>query len=400
MAIIVNKTAPSLLICPRELLKTINNDPIIISLCESITVDNEVEIELTFSVALSPTEDAQLDSIISTFVCPPGSTGVDGEIDEGAGLVILNDEIPLISDVQSIDFKGSVAANSGGSSTATVHVGHVEVRNNSGVSITKGSPVYISGYDPVTKESLIGLAKASDQLTLPAIGLVKTTLADGESGLVTLSGEADGLDTSSWSVGDPLYVSTTGGLTTTKPITATNLIQKVGLVAVSDMTNGVVFVIGAGRTNDIPNLLLDNVWMGNANDVPTPTPISTLVGYFGLEFAEAESEHESSTTSRTYQTKVKLITGTLPSGNYRIGWSCEIQSSHYRKIIEVKIDCNGTILGNPQIVAIYNNAWIPLSGFRYLTTSGIQTITIYWRRNGSAHNAKIRKARLEIWRID
>lgn len=128
------------------------------------------------------------------------------------------------------------------------------VYNASGGTLTKGTPVYISGYNVGQNLIEVDQADANGSGTMPAIGIITADVTNNSSGSVTVYGELTGLDTSSYSVGDALYVSeTVGTLTNTKPTGTTSGIQKVAIVTRSHVSLGVILVIGAGRTNDVPN---------------------------------------------------------------------------------------------------------------------------------------------------
>ena len=132
---------------------------------------------------------------------------------------------------------------------------YVEVQNNSGADILKGTPVYVSG-TAGSGNPEIGEADSNGAGTFPAIGLVANTITNGSDGRVLISGILEGLDTSSFGAGDALYLSGTAGqLTNVRPTADTEKVQKVGLVTRSDAASGRVLVIGAGRTNDVPNEL-------------------------------------------------------------------------------------------------------------------------------------------------
>jgi hypothetical protein len=138
-------------------------------------------------------------------------------------------------------------------------------------TITKGQVVHLVGYS--APDYTVELADADTGSLMPAIGIATTTITEAAAGTVVIAGKASGLDTSSFSAGDDLYVSTTAGsLTATKPTGATNLIQRLGEVAFSHATTGVIQVTGAGRSNDLPNIASANTWVGNGSGVPTATP--------------------------------------------------------------------------------------------------------------------------------
>jgi hypothetical protein len=69
-------------------------------------------------------------------------------------------------------------------------------------------------------------------------------------------GVVRGLDTGSYTINAPLYVSTTAGqLTGTKPTGTSELIQNVGRVIRVNASSGEILVLGPGRTNDVPNAI-------------------------------------------------------------------------------------------------------------------------------------------------
>lgn len=152
---------------------------------------------------------------------------------------------------------------------------HVQIRNQSGGAMAIGDVVYVSGYSVGQDLALGNFADASGSGTMPAIAILdEATLANNANGQFTEAGRVIDMDTSAWSVGDELYVSavgTTGNtLTNVKP-TGTDLIQKVGLVLRDHATLGVIEFFGAGRSNDLPNIATDNLWVGDGSAVPTAT---------------------------------------------------------------------------------------------------------------------------------
>jgi hypothetical protein len=135
--------------------------------------------------------------------------------------------------------------------------------NNTGSTITKGSAVYVSGH---TTETQVAPADNTSASTMPAFGIVSDDILNGATGTVIISGEVSGINTASFSIGDELYVGTAGALTATKP-TGTALIQKIAKVTKA-AASGELLVMGAGRTNDLPNLPDGNIWIGDSSGVP------------------------------------------------------------------------------------------------------------------------------------
>lgn len=155
----------------------------------------------------------------------------------------------------------------------------VEVKNTSGTPITKGTPVYITGTVGATDVLTIAPADAANSAKMPATGLLYSTLANNEFGHVIVTGlltqiTTNPIDGLTPTVNQTVYVKPGGGLTLTKP-TGTNLIQNVGKVGkVNGGGAGSIAVANIQRSNDIPNLAQNNIWIGNASGVPTAATLS------------------------------------------------------------------------------------------------------------------------------
>ena len=177
---------------------------------------------------------------------------------------VANDDVLVIVDNSATETKKISFANlSAGISVGNATELQFTALNNTGATITKGSPVYVSGH---TTETQVADADNSSASTMPAFGIAKDDIANGATGTIVIAGEITGVNTSSFTIGDELYVGTGGALTATKP-TGTALIQKIGKVTKA-AASGELLVIGAGRTNDLPNLPDGNIWIGDASGVP------------------------------------------------------------------------------------------------------------------------------------
>jgi hypothetical protein len=155
----------------------------------------------------------------------------------------------------------------------------VEVKNTSGGSLAKGTPVYITGTVGATNVLTVSAADAANAAKMPATGLVYSTLANNEFGHVIVTGLLTNITTSpidglTPTTNQTIYVKPGGGLTLTKP-TGTNLIQNVGKVGkVNGGGAGSIAVSNIQRSNDIPNIAQNNLWIGNASGVPTAVTLS------------------------------------------------------------------------------------------------------------------------------
>ena len=124
----------------------------------------------------------------------------------------------------------------------------IEITNNSGATVNKTDPVYISGFNGTTGKPQITRSQASNLATFPILGLAQSAIGNGSDGVVVISGVFTGVNTSSYAAGDRLYVGSSGGITNVQPITATTNSGVVGVVAKADSTAGVI-IVGAFKGN-------------------------------------------------------------------------------------------------------------------------------------------------------
>lgn len=144
--------------------------------------------------------------------------------------------------------------------------GEVQFKAKASEAITKGDPLYISGFDVTGNTPIVGIADANDTNKMPAFGLAESTVSINASVKVVTFGTLSGIDTSSFSLGDILYVSDTGTLTAAKPYGESSKVQNIGKVQRVHASSGSIKVGGAGRTNDVPNLNDGNVFIGNSSN--------------------------------------------------------------------------------------------------------------------------------------
>ena len=155
--------------------------------------------------------------------------------------------------------------------------GAVVFKAKAGEDLTKGDVVYISGISGNT--TVVSKADANDSAKMPAFGLAAKTASNNTSLEVYTFGTLSGIDTSSYSEGDELFVSDTAGqLTATAPTGESSAVQKIAKVTRSHASAGSVKIMGAGRTNATPNLNDGNIFMGNASNIATTVSFDTKVG--------------------------------------------------------------------------------------------------------------------------
>lgn len=151
------------------------------------------------------------------------------------------------------------------------------VRKASAGTIAIGKAVYFESYDSGTTTILVELAQADSQDTMPALGISEGSISDTLVGSVLVFGPLENQDTSSFSVKDLLFVSSTiaGDLQNTRP-TGDALIQKMSEVVDVDAINGIMIVAGALRVNSLPNLTTNKIWRGDVNGIPEQVDLTII----------------------------------------------------------------------------------------------------------------------------
>ena len=196
---------------------------------------------------------------------------------------VANDDVLVIVDNSASETKKISFANlSSGISVGNATELQFTALNSTGATLTKGSAVYISGH---TTETQVALADNSSASTMPAFGIVKDNIVNGATGTIVLAGEITGINTSSFTVGAELFVGTAGALTATRP-TGTALIQKIAKVTKA-AASGELLVMGAGRTNDVPNLEDGKIWIGESTAVATAKTLTAGTNVTITETASA-----------------------------------------------------------------------------------------------------------------
>lgn len=143
------------------------------------------------------------------------------------------------------------------------HTLYVNVRNVSGGTLAKGTPVHAN--DVTGNVADVIAADASSSSAMPCTYVLNEEIDNNQQGIAILTGTITGVDTSSFSPGDVVYVANGGGFTNVKP-TGTDLIQNLGVVTKSNASTGSGVVYGTGRSNDVPNLPTGKFFIGSATN--------------------------------------------------------------------------------------------------------------------------------------
>lgn len=121
---------------------------------------------------------------------------------------------------------------------------HALVQNSTGATLVRGTVVGFAGVGANNYLSVSKYLADGNTPSLYVLGVLDETIPDsGATGVCTVWGHVDNIDTSAFNVGDVLYASPTvaGGFTNVKPTAPYNVIP-IAAVLVSDATKGAIFV--------------------------------------------------------------------------------------------------------------------------------------------------------------
>lgn len=144
-----------------------------------------------------------------------------------------------------------------------------------------------------------------------------------------------------------------------------------------------------------------------AGNVKKRVQIGNLPGgggaVFGTEYQSAESLGISSTTSTTYVEKLKLTTGTVAAGDYKIEWGYEQSTDKASTPVAARVHVDDTTVcaeNNYQRAAL--GQFSPDSGFCVVTlTNAVHTVDIDHKTDsGAGTGSNIQSARILIFRVN
>ena len=151
--------------------------------------------------------------------------------------------------------------------------GNVRFTAKAAQALTKGQAVCITGVSGF--DTIVDLADADNAAARPAFGLVWASVSINQPVEIVTFGNLEGLNTSAFTEGDTLYISTiAGGLVNVAPTGEAADIQNIGIVIRSQNNNGIIKVIGAGRANATPNLNSAKIFLGNSANQSVATAVT------------------------------------------------------------------------------------------------------------------------------
>ncbi len=199
---------------------------------------------------------------------------------------ILTNSAAIVSANSRIDTNSAaiVAANSridtNSSEIAALYTNPVliDVKNTHTGTVTKGTPVFVSGSVGASGRLEVQPADSSNSSKMPAVGLLAQDLDQNAEGRVVVTGMLNGFNTNSIDgavagndndSGKTIYVKSGGGLTVTRPTSSAVYIQNMGKVGRDHDSSGNLIVSSIMRSNDVPNLPDGTFWLGNSGAIPT-----------------------------------------------------------------------------------------------------------------------------------
>jgi hypothetical protein len=183
---------------------------------------------------------------------------------------------------------------------------YIHVKNTTASTIPSGTPVYITGTVGSTQVAEIAPADASNPAKMPALGITDGNLIANANGHMVILGPLDGFNTGSYALNDELYVAAGGGLTTSRPTGASDLVQVVAHVGRINVNTGEI-IVNCGPTSVAPNA------------ISIPGNIQTTGGQFtgsGAGLTNIPAGQLSGTISSTNIGNDSVALGTKTTGDY------------------------------------------------------------------------------------
>lgn len=183
------------------------------------------------------------------------------------------------------------------------------------------------------------------------------------------------------------------GMTGGGDITASRTFNVIGANSIDANANDIQLV------NDEASPGADQVYGTNGSG--TKGWYDTPESIFGSEFDYDESDGASSTTSTAWQTKINMVTATVPVGWYRIQAYAIIYNSDSDKRANARLVVEGTERGILKQVGKNSNDENPVIFGEYEQVTSPETISIQleYAAGGDGGTVYIQDAHVEFWRV-
>ena len=198
----------------------------------------------------------------------------------------------------------------------------LNIRNETGATLIKGTPVYASGYSIAEARPLVATADKDDPAKRPTIGIIPEDILNNSNGRALVAGTIYGLDTSMFALTDQLALGSAGALIRPPPDNASfgeGDLQNIGSVSRAHATDGEIvvaldglessdmrqistFVYRPGAPVDTQNLFGDFndlylafqateglvlIWFDDSLTSPTSIPAKSGGGAYAFEYRAA-----------------------------------------------------------------------------------------------------------------
>ena len=173
-------------------------------------------------------------------------------------------------------------------------------------TLTKGTPVYVSGSQGAN--SIVYRADASNPLKMPVIYISADNIAAGDAGRGIVLGLITGVNTTGYPGGTEIYVAVGGGWTSSRP-TGSAIVQVLGVVT-KEGNGGQGVVLNPGPAN-LPNLPSGSIWVGNNDSIPSAVLTSSLSVASAISSSYALSASYAPVTPTFPYTGSAIISGSL-----------------------------------------------------------------------------------------
>lgn len=143
---------------------------------------------------------------------------------------------------------------------------------------------------------------------------------------------------------------------------------------------------------------IDGKWeQGKGSTTPL---IFTALDIFGSEYQFESDETESTTTSMTFVNKLTLTTPAIPAGDYRGQVTCAVTNDSSNKIVTIQTVLDGNAVNESSFSPKAGDEFIIKTVFSSTSLlSGVHTLDLNFKAGSTGGIAKIKNARIEIFRV-
>ncbi|MCJ8293401.1 MAG: hypothetical protein MJK15_03260 [Colwellia sp.] len=157
---------------------------------------------------------------------------------------------------------------------------------------------------------------------------------------------------------------------------------------------------GIAIGKDVNNLPLKSLVAGDGISLEPTADEIEIISIFGTQYQFEADETESTTTSTTFQTKLTLTTPVLPAGNYRGAATYEVTNDSGDKPVITQTTLDGVEYGQSSFAPKFEDEYIIKSSFAVQALDNdTHELVLSFRSTSEGGTAKIRRARLEIFRV-